>query len=48
MRLSIKPLLMLVGFGLLLLLRKQSAAVPQFARRYNVKRSAPHDCADAQ
>jgi hypothetical protein len=45
MRSRVKPLLLLVGFGLFLLLPKQSQAVPQFARRYNVKCSACHTIA---
>lgn len=45
MRLRVQPLLLLVGFGLFLLLPKQSKAVPQFARRYNVKCSACHTIA---
>jgi hypothetical protein len=43
MRLRVRPTFLLFGCGLLLLLLpKQSAAVPQFARRYNLKCSACH------
>jgi hypothetical protein len=45
MRLRVRPTLLLVGFGLFLLLPKESAAVPQFSRRYNIKCSACHTIA---
>lgn len=45
MRLNVRPILLLFGFGVLLLLPKQSEAVPQFSRRYNVKCSACHTIA---
>jgi hypothetical protein len=45
MRLRVRPTFLLIGFGLLLLLPKESAAVPQFSRRYNIKCSACHTIA---
>jgi hypothetical protein len=45
MRLRVRPNFLLVGFGLLLLLPKESEAVPQFSRRYNIKCSACHTIA---
>jgi hypothetical protein len=43
MRLRVRPIFLLVGFNLLLLLLpKKSEAVPQFARRYKVQCSACH------
>jgi hypothetical protein len=45
MRLRVRPTLLLAAFGLLLLLPKESQAVPQFSRRYNIKCSACHTIA---
>jgi hypothetical protein len=45
MRLSIKPIWLLVGFSLFLLVPNQSEATPQYSRRYNVKCSACHTIA---
>jgi len=45
MRLNVRQILLLLGFGVLLLLPKSSEAIPQFSRRYNVKCSACHTIA---
>jgi len=42
MRLNVRQILLLLGFGVLLLLPNSLEAIPQFARRYNVKCSACH------